>query len=134
MHHSPFWVNVTAMNLDDTLIALADETRRDILKRLAAGDARVTEIAAPFAISLNSVSKHIRILERAGLVRRRINGRDHFLSLDPRPLDAAAAWMQRERLAWTARLDRLEAALRAEDAIEAARKSSRKPNTRRRKP
>lgn len=134
MHHSPFWVNVTAMNLDDTLIALADETRRDILKRLAAGDARVTEIAAPFAISLNSVSKHIRILERAGLVRRRINGRDHFLSLDPKPLDAAAAWMQRERLAWTARLDRLEAALRAEDAIEAARKSSRKPNTRRRKP
>jgi len=67
------------MDLDDTLIALADETRRDILKRLAAGDARVTEIAAPFAISLNSVSKHIRILERAGLVRRRITGRDHFL-------------------------------------------------------
>jgi DNA-binding transcriptional ArsR family regulator len=122
------------MDLDDTLIALADETRRDILKRLAAGDARVTEIAAPFAISLNSVSKHIRILERAGLVRRRITGRDHFLSLDPKPLDDAAAWMQRERQAWTARLDRLEAALRAEDAIEAARKSSRKPNQRRRKP
>ena len=122
------------MDLDDTLIALADETRRDILKRLAAGDARVTEIAAPFAISLNSVSKHIRILERAGLVRRRITGRDHFLSLDPKPLDDAAAWMQRERQAWTARLDRLEAALRAEDAIEAAKKSSRKPNQRRRKP
>ena len=122
------------MDLDDTLIALADETRRDILKRLAAGDARVTEIAAPFEISLNSVSKHIRILERAGLVRRRITGRDHFLSLDPKPLDDAAAWMQRERQAWTARLDRLEAALRAEDAIEAARKSSRKPNQRRRKP
>ena len=122
------------MDLDDTLIALADETRRDILKRLAAGDARVTEIAAPFDISLNSVSKHIRILERAGLVRRRINGRDHFLSLDPKPLDAAAAWMQRERLAWTARLDRLEAALRAEDAIEAAQKSSRKLNKPRRKP
>jgi len=122
------------MDLDDTLIALADETRRDILKRLAAGDARVTEIAAPFAISLNSVSKHIRILERAGLVRRRITGRDHFLSLDPKPLDDAAAWMQRERQAWTARLDRLEAALRAEDAIEAARKSSRKPNQLRRKP
>ena len=122
------------MDLDDTLIALADETRRDILKRLAAGDARVTEIAAPFDISLNSVSKHIRILERAGLVRRRINGRDHFLSLDPKPLDAAAAWMQRERLAWTARLDRLETALRAEDAIEAAQKSSRNANKRRRKP
>ena len=115
------------MELDETLIALADDTRRRILKRLAAGDARVTEVAAPFAISLNSVSKHIRILERAGLVRRRVEGRDHFLSLDPEPLDAAAAWMLRERQAWTARLDRLEAALRAEDAVEAARHSSRTP-------
>ena len=115
------------MELDETLIALADDTRRSILKRLAAGDARVTEVAAPFAISLNSVSKHIRILERAGLVRRRVEGRDHFLSLDPEPLDAAAAWMLRERQAWTARLDRLEAALRAEDAVEAARHSSRTP-------
>ena len=116
------------MDLDDTLVALADETRRGILKRLSAGDARVTEVAAPFAISLNSVSKHIRILERAGLVRRRVAGRDHFLSLDPAPLDAAAAWMQRERAAWDARLDKLEAALRADDAIEKAKaKSRRKP-------
>src|SRR6266851_3568781 len=60
------------MHLDDTLVALADDTRRRILQRLAGGDARVTEIAAPFDISLNSVSKHIRILERAGLVRRRV--------------------------------------------------------------
>ena len=116
------------MELDDTLVALADETRRSILKRLAGGDARVTEIAAPFDISLNSVSKHIRILERAGLVRRRIEGRDHFLSLDAAPLDAMTAWMQRERAAWTTRLDKLEAALRADDAIEKARtKSRRKP-------
>jgi DNA-binding transcriptional ArsR family regulator len=119
------------MDLDDTLVALADETRRGILKRLAAGDARVTDVAAPFDISLNSVSKHIRILERAGLVRRRVAGRDHFLSLDPAPLDAAAAWMLREREAWTARLDKLEAALRAEDAIEAARKSSQRTKPRR---
>ena len=118
------------MALADPLVALADETRRGILKRLAGGDARVTEIAAPFEISLNSVSKHIRILERAGLVRRRVAGRDHFLSLDPGPLDAAAAWLQRERAAWATRLDKLEAALRAEDAIEAARNSSRKPKPR----
>jgi predicted transcriptional regulator len=59
------------MDLDDTLIALADETRRSILQRLSAGAARVTEVAAPFDISLNSVTKHIRILEPAGLVRRR---------------------------------------------------------------
>jgi len=113
------------MELDDTLVALADETRRSILKRLSGGDARVTEIAEPFEISLNSVSKHIRILERAGLVRRRIEGRDHYLSLQPAPLDAAAAWLQRERAAWTTRLDKLEAALRAEDAIEKARTKSR---------
>lgn len=123
------------MDLDDTLVALADETRRSILQRLAAGEARVTEIAAPYDISLNSVSKHIRILERAGLVRRRVAGRDHFLSLDPGPMDDVAAWIQRERAAWAARLDRLEAALHAEDAIEAAKKSSRKPASKpRRKP
>jgi len=77
------------MDLDDTLIALADDTRRSILKRLASGDARVTEVAAPFEISLNSVSKHIRILERAGLVRRRVAGRDHFLSLERAPFESA---------------------------------------------
>src|SRR5437016_5389196 len=114
------------MRLDDTLVALADDTRRSILQRLAGGEARVTEVAAPFDISLNSVSKHIRILERAGLVRRRIAGRDHFLSLDPDPLDKAAAWMQQQRAAWTTRLDKLEAALRAEDAIAKA-KSRRRP-------
>ena len=119
------------MDLDDTLIALADGTRRDILQHLSKGDARVTELAAPYDISLNSVSKHIRILERAGLVRRRVAGREHILSLEPGPLDAAAAWMARERAAWTVRLDRLEAALRAEDAIEAAKNSSRKTHPRR---
>src|SRR6185312_15963807 len=102
--------------LDDTLIALADETRRGILERLAGGEARVTEVAAPFDISLNSVSKHIRILERAGLVRRRVAGRDHFLALEPGPFDELTEWMQKTRAFWSARLDDLEAALRADDA------------------
>jgi DNA-binding transcriptional ArsR family regulator len=115
-----------AVDLDDTLVALADETRRRILERLAHGEARVTEVAAPFPISLNSVSKHIRILERAGLVRRRVAGRDHYLSLDKAPLDEASAWMQRQRAAWGARLDKLEAALRAEDTIEKAKSNRRK--------
>lgn len=110
------------MKLDDTLTALADPTRRAILAHLARGEARVTEIAAPFPISLNSVSKHIRILERAGLVRRRIAGRDHFLTYDPRPLDAATEWLERHRRFWSQRLDALEAALHAEDAIAHARK------------
>ncbi len=114
------------MDLDDTLLALADETRRSILQRLAGGEARVTEVAAPFDISLNSVSKHVRILERAGLVRRRIAGRDHFLALEPGPFDELARWMQQTRHFWTRRLDRLEAALRAEDAIAKAKQRSKK--------
>jgi DNA-binding transcriptional ArsR family regulator len=117
------------MNLDDTLVALADETRRSILKQLASGEARVTELAAPFDISLNSVSKHIRLLERAGLVRRRVAGRDHFLALDPKPFDELSQWMLRTREFWNTRLDVLEAALRADDAIAAAAKSS-KPSKR----
>lgn len=115
-----------AMQLDDTLIALADDTRRSILKRLATGEARVTEVAAPFGISLNSVSKHIRLLERAGLVSRRISGRDHFLALEPGPFDELTKWMRETREFWTSRLDHLEAALRAEDLIAKVSKRKRK--------
>jgi len=121
------------MHLDDTLIALADDTRRQILKRLASGDARVTEVAEPFDISLNSVSKHIRILERAGLVSRRIAGRDHFLSLERKPFDELTEWMLKTREFWTRRLDALEAALRAEDAISIAAAAAKKPPKRRKK-
>jgi DNA-binding transcriptional ArsR family regulator len=102
-------------NLDLTLVALADPTRRAILQRLSRGEARVTELAQPFAISLNGVSKHIRMLERANLVRRRRAGREHFLSFNPRPLDEAADWISRQRAFWTERLDALDALLRAED-------------------
>lgn len=95
-------------NLDQTLMALADPTRRAILQRLSQGEARVTELARPFAMSLNSVSKHIRVLERARLVRRRRAGREHFMSFDPKPLDEAAAWIEAQRAFWAARLDALE--------------------------
>ena len=105
-----------AHTLDTTLLALADPTRRAILKRLAKGEARVTELAAPFSISLNSVSKHIRILERARLVRRRRAGREHLLSLEQAPLDEAAAWMDGQRNIWNSRLDAFEALMEAEDA------------------
>ncbi|MBC7768813.1 MAG: winged helix-turn-helix transcriptional regulator [Phycisphaerales bacterium] len=100
--------------LDATMLALADPTRRAILSRLTTGEARVTEIAAPFAMSLNAVSKHIRMLERADLVSRRRAGREHYLSLNPRPLDAAADWIEQQRTFWNHRLDALERAL-AED-------------------
>lgn len=107
-------------DLDHTMLALADPTRRAILRRLARGEARVTDVARPFAISLNSVSKHIRLLERARLVRRRRAGREHLLSLNPEPLDAAAAWIESQRALWTLRLGMLDDILRAEDARSAA--------------
>jgi DNA-binding transcriptional ArsR family regulator len=100
--------------LDETLTALADPTRRAILAHLAAGEARVTDVAKPFAISLNSVSKHIRMLERARLVRRRVEGREHFLALDPRPLDEAAAWLDEHRKLWSWRLGELDRILKEE--------------------
>ena len=88
--------------------ALADPTRRAILARLAAGEACVTEVARPFAISLNSVSKHIRTLERADLVRRRIEGREHILTLNPQGLDEAALWINEQQTVWTWRLTQLD--------------------------
>lgn len=98
-------------NLDDTLLALADETRRAILARLSEGEARVTTLAEPFDISLNSVSKHIRVLERAQLVRRRVQGREHVLSLNRAPLDEAAAWIATQQQFWSQRLAALDRAL-----------------------
>src|SRR6266581_1284799 len=86
--------------LDSTMLALADPTRRAILQRLSHGEARVTDIARPFPMSLNGVSKHIRVLERAGLVRRRRAGKEHLLSLDARPLDDAAKWIETQRAEW----------------------------------
>jgi DNA-binding transcriptional ArsR family regulator len=103
------------MLLDDTLLALADPTRRAILTRLARGEARVTELAAPFPISLNAVSKHIQLLERAGLVRRRREGREHILAFDPTPLDEAQAWMVDQRASWASCLQAIDDMLTAED-------------------
>ena len=111
-------------SLTKTLMALGDPTRRAILQRLSNGETRVTDLADPFAMSLNAVSKHIQVLERARLVRRRRAGREHFLSLKPAALDEAATWIQEQRAIWTARLDTLETMLRAED--RAAAKARRK--------
>jgi DNA-binding transcriptional ArsR family regulator len=101
--------------LDNTLLALADPTRRRILARLSKGEARVTELSAPLPMSLNAVSKHIKMLERAKLVRRRVRGRDHFLSLDARPLERAALWIETQRTQWTQRLRKLDEILQEED-------------------
>ena len=110
--------------LNQTLMALADPTRRAILQRLSRGEARVTELAHPFAMSLNAVSKHIRVLEGARLVRRRRAGREHLLSLRPEPLDEAARWIEAQRAMWTSRLDVLENLLLAEDRAAAKMKDA----------
>jgi DNA-binding transcriptional ArsR family regulator len=116
--------------MDQTLMALADPTRRAILQRLSAGEARVTELAQPFDMSLNAVSKHIRILERADLVRRRTAGREHFLSFNRQQLDEVATWIETQRAVWTARLDALEALLKAEDAAAQSTKKRKKGRSR----
>lgn len=113
-------------NFDQTLMALADPTRRAILERLSQGEARVTELAQPFDMSLNAVSKHIRILERADLVRRRTSGREHFLSFNRQQLDEIAIWIETQRAVWNARLDALEALLRAEDKAASLVRSNKK--------
>jgi DNA-binding transcriptional ArsR family regulator len=99
-------------DLDAVLAALADPTRRAILARLSDGAARVTELAAPFPMSLNSVSKHIRTLERAELVRREKRGREHILTLNAEPLVSAARWMDEQAALWTWRLGALETILK----------------------
>jgi len=95
--------------LDAVFSALGDPTRRAILARLSTQEARVTDIAADFPISLNSVSKHIRMLERAGLVRRAVTGRDHVLSLRAAPMAEAQAWIDKYRSFWEDNLAALEA-------------------------
>ena len=94
--------------LDGVFNALCDPTRRAILARLTDTNARVTDIAAQFPISLNSISKHIRMLERAGLVTRSVNGRDHLLSLNAEPLSAAMQWIEHYRRFWEGRLAALD--------------------------
>lgn len=98
-----------AKPLDALFGAIADPTRRAILDRLARGEARVTEVAAAFPMSLNSVSKHVRTLERAGLVKRTVRGREHLLALQAEPLDQAARWIERHRQFWEHSLAHLDA-------------------------
>ena len=95
-------------SLDELFGAMSDSTRRAILARLAESDARVTALASAFPISLNSTSKHIRILERAGLVTRSVQGREHVLSLNAGPMAEAAEWIEFYRRFWADRLAALE--------------------------
>ncbi len=90
------------------LSAISHPSRRAIIAQLAQGPARVTEIAAPFDMSLNAVSKHLKVLEQAGLIHRNKRGRDHVIEFRGEPLRQVAGWVHEYERFWTERLDRLE--------------------------
>ena len=94
--------------LNRVFAAIADPTRRAILAGLRRKPATITEIARPFRVSLNAVSKHVMVLERAGLIHREVVGREHHCSLAPEPLHQATVWLEHYRTFWEARLDALE--------------------------
>jgi DNA-binding transcriptional ArsR family regulator len=107
--------------------ALGDATRRQMLRELAGGERTVSQLAEPFAISLAAASKHIKVLENAGMIRREVRGRTHLCRLDPGPLASAHEWLSFYERFWTSRLDVLEQLLRAEDASKSSKPTSKKP-------
>ncbi|WP_269713984.1 ArsR/SmtB family transcription factor [Caulobacter sp. NIBR2454] len=109
-------VELEAPQLDTVFHALGDATRRRMLRDLADGERTVSQLAEPFEISLAAVSKHIKALENAGLIRREVRGRTHMCRLDPGPLASAQQWLSFYERFWTERLDVLEQLLRDADA------------------
>lgn len=103
---------MSADQLSLTFAALADPTRRAILSRLASGEMSVTELAKPFKISLPGISKHLKVLERAGLIRRGRDAQWRPCRLEAKPLEEASAWVDQYRVFWEGSLDRLEDYLR----------------------
>jgi DNA-binding transcriptional ArsR family regulator len=101
-------VQHSATNIDRVAAAISDPTRRAIIERLADGPARISDVAEPLSMSLTAVCKHVKVLERAGLVRRTRHGRDNTLQLSPEPLRDVARWILNYERFWTTRLDRLE--------------------------
>jgi DNA-binding transcriptional ArsR family regulator len=117
-------------SLDSVFHALSDPTRRAMLRSLASGERNIGELAAPFRMSLAAASKHVKVLEASGLVRRKVQGRSHICRIEPSPLAAADRWLRYYERFWNRRLDTLEALLKAEDAAAAARHSRRKGHSR----
>jgi DNA-binding transcriptional ArsR family regulator len=115
-------------HLSATFAALADPTRRAILARLASGESSVTELAQPFAISLPAVSKHLKVLERAGLITRGRDAQWRPSRLEARPLAAATEWLEQYRQFWEARFQQLDTLLE-----ELKNEGHQKQNTQRRK-
>lgn len=123
---------VQEQKLDAIFHALSDATRRAMLRQLSSGELKIGDLAAPFDMSFNAVSKHVKVLEGAGLVRRRIDGRAHLCSLAPQPLKAADEWLRFYESFWAARFDQLDQMFKAQN--EAARsktpaRTNRKPRS-----
>jgi DNA-binding transcriptional ArsR family regulator len=108
-----------SLSLDDAFSALADPTRRAILERLGSGEATISELAQPAGMSLTGLKKHVRVLERAGLVSTEKRGRSRHCQLGPRRLEDVAAWLEQYRRGWEQRFDRVE------EIIERKRGASR---------
>jgi DNA-binding transcriptional ArsR family regulator len=111
-------VNSTAQ-LDRSFLALSHPVRRAIVERLASGPATVGEATRGFAISKPAVTKHLKVLEGAGVIRRVVEGRQHRLSLEPRPLTEASRWIELHRSLWEAKFDAVERHLQENDGEEA---------------
>jgi DNA-binding transcriptional ArsR family regulator len=109
-------VELPTPQLDHVFHALGDATRRQMLRELSQGERTVSQLAQPFAISLQAASKHIKALENAGLIRREVRGRTHLCRLEPGPLESAHEWLAFYQRFWSDRLDVLERLLRREDA------------------
>ncbi len=113
--------------LDRVFHALADPTRRAMLRSLSAGQRTIGELAAPFSMSFAGASKHVRVLEQAGLVHRRVEGRSHICRLEPAALAAANEWLRFYERLWADQLDALDAMLKAEDAVSQSQKEGETP-------
>ncbi len=112
-------VEVNPERLDHVFHALSDRTRRAMLHSLSEGERSIGELATPFAMSFAGASKHVKVLEAAGLVRREIRGRTHVCRLNAAQLAEAEAWLRYYERFWTSSLDKLEALLRSEDEAKA---------------
>lgn len=121
-------VELDAPQLDSIFHALGDATRRRMLRDLAGGQRTVSQLAEPFSISLAAASKHIKALEKAGLIRREVKGRTHLCRLDAAALSQAHEWLSFYERFWGGRLDELERLLREDDAGKSNKSSTHNPS------
>ena len=118
-------VELQTFEMNSVFHALGDATRRQMLRDLASGELTVSELAQPFAMSLAAASKHIKVLEGAGLIRREVKGRTHVCRLEPGPLASAHEWLGFYERFWNSRLDLLEQLLRDEDVAKSKTRKSK---------